>query len=520
MKTRFRILMIAVLLLSTVGWTAPGGGAAVVTFERPYGMHLERYKEGLATNGTGPQGITEVPPGYYDRDLSYLIPEGVSFYDFLAHYIRWIFPYWRHHFDCTEMSAAIEWLAEGCGHEARVVCNEVHCWAEVQLDGAWLAYECIDLKWVRGRATPHFVFSDLYAMLHAPWPGNEHDWWVYSASPGSSGPGWGILGSHTVQPGEHVYSIARAYGVDPAAIQAQNGVGDWVVVGQVLLIPNVPRVLAAGPTAVRQFGLAPVPVAPTPAPVDPTPVSDTAERPETPRSTPTPIPVPPFDPVLPFEVLTSVTPQPAPAPVVPANVLGHHTVRTGENLWMIGRTYGVDPNAIRQANHIPGENPTVGQILTIPNQPMNFPPGPTTERQFGAVQDTATSTPSPWPAKIEQWRHLIEPAATRHGLNPNLVAAVMLYESGGQSGAISSMGAVGLMQVMPKETGFPSRPTRQQLRNTTTNVEWGCKILAGCIARHGNIYTALACYYGFGGVHTAKYQADVWAIYQRYIGGS
>lgn len=529
MKSRFRIVMIAVLLLSTVGWTDAGGSAeqARITFERPYGMHLERYKEGLTTEATGPQGTMVVPEGYYDTDLSYLIPEGVSFYDFLAHYIRWVFPYWYDHFDCTEMSAAIEWLAEGCGQEARVVCNKLHCWVEVQLDGHWRAYECVHLKWVEGRATPQYIFDDSLAMLSAPWPGNQFDWWVYSASPGASGsPGWEILGSHTVRLGEHVYSIARAYGVDPEAIKAQNGVGDALVVGQVLLIPNVPKVLAAGPTAVRQFGTVqpnPTPApAPTPVPVPQPAPTPTPEEEEAELLPPAPI-APLFDPVLPFEVIGAVSPAPPPVDQsASAAILGYHTVRTGENLWMIGRTYGVDPRAIKRANNITGENPVVGQRLEIPNVPMGFPPGPTTERQFttNSQPNSEPNVAQPWPAQIEQWRHLIEPAAAKYGLDPNLVAAVMLYESAGQAAAISTSGAVGLMQVMPRETGFPSRPTTQQLRDPAFNVEWGCKILARCIADYDSVYTALACYYGFGGALTAKYQADVWAIYQGYIGGS
>lgn len=75
-----------------------------------------------------------------------------------------------------------------------------------------------------------------------------------------------------------------------------------------------------------------------------------------------------------------------------------------------------------------------------------------------------------YPAEVLQWCDLIENAAQETGLPANLIAAVMLQESGGASDVISSSGAVGLMQVMPRDgiaadfmcingPCFASRPT-------------------------------------------------------------
>jgi len=67
----------------------------------------------------------------------------------------------------------------------------------------------------------------------------------------------GILGRHTIRGGEHLYSIARAYGVDPAAIARASGlfsVNQVLQPGWVLTIPNAPMTHVAGPTAVAQFG--------------------------------------------------------------------------------------------------------------------------------------------------------------------------------------------------------------------------------------------------------------------------
>lgn len=64
-----------------------------------------------------------------------------------------------------------------------------------------------------------------------------------------------ILGYHTVQSGETLYCIGRAYQVNPAAIARQNNlVGDVLSVGQKLAIPNVPwSPVPAGRTCQRQF---------------------------------------------------------------------------------------------------------------------------------------------------------------------------------------------------------------------------------------------------------------------------
>ena len=65
-----------------------------------------------------------------------------------------------------------------------------------------------------------------------------------------------ILGVHTVRAGETLYCIGRAYGVQPWAIAAQNGIGQTstLYVGQSLAIPGAPWInKPAGPTCTRQF---------------------------------------------------------------------------------------------------------------------------------------------------------------------------------------------------------------------------------------------------------------------------
>lgn len=86
--------------------------------------------------------------------------------------------------------------------------------------------------------------------------------------------------------------------------------------------------------------------------------------------------------------------------------------------------------------------------------------------------------------------------ATRAGLHPELVLAVIDVESNFNRFAISKAGAQGLMQVMPfwlKEIGKP----RDSLFNVRTNLRMGCTILKYYLKKEkGDLTRALARYNG------------------------
>jgi soluble lytic murein transglycosylase-like protein len=120
------------------------------------------------------------------------------------------------------------------------------------------------------------------------------------------------------------------------------------------------------------------------------------------------------------------------------------------------------------------------------------------------------------PDNITQWCGLIEAAAVKYGVSPELVAAVMLQESGGQADVISASGAVGLMQVMPSDgiaagfmcvngPCFATRPTTQELLDPAFNVDYGVRMLAGLIEKYGNERDALKAY---GPYNVEYYYAD------------
>src|SRR4030042_2190681 len=107
-----------------------------------------------------------------------------------------------------------------------------------------------------------------------------------------------------------------------------------------------------------------------------------------------------------------------------------------------------------------------------------------------------------YPNGILQWCEIITAQATQAELPPNLIAAVILQESGGDETAYSGSGAVGLMQVMPRDgisasfecingPCFASRPTIEELQNPGFNVEYGSQMLAGLFTRLGYMREAL-----------------------------
>jgi len=142
-----------------------------------------------------------------------------------------------------------------------------------------------------------------------------------------------------------------------------------------------------------------------------------------------------------------------------------------------------------------------------------------------AQPDAACSLPTRYPASIRQWCAWIVQYATQYNLDPRLIAAVMLQESGGDPNAYSKSGAVGLMQVMPRDglaasfqcggrPCFASRPSMAELYNPEYNISYGVRMLAGLVQKTGSVRDALRAY---GPMDVGYYYADkVLAIYQNY----
>lgn len=115
-------------------------------------------------------------------------------------------------------------------------------------------------------------------------------------------------------------------------------------------------------------------------------------------------------------------------------------------------------------------------------------------------QPTATEPPcevsSKYPDTVFRWCALITKYGNEFGVDPDLVAALIFIESNGRPNAISSSGAVGLMQVMPSDGAasrfmcvngpcFAGRPSTKKLKDPEFNIMYGTRMLARLIKKHG-----------------------------------
>lgn len=124
---------------------------------------------------------------------------------------------------------------------------------------------------------------------------------------------------------------------------------------------------------------------------------------------------------------------------------------------------------------------------------------------------------SAYPDSIRQWCDLIVRYAGENGLEADLVAAVILQESGGNPKAYSKSGAVGLMQVMPNDglassfmcingPCFSARPSTDELYDPEFNISYGTRMLASLIKKYGDVREALRSY---GPINMGYRYADI-----------
>jgi soluble lytic murein transglycosylase-like protein len=104
------------------------------------------------------------------------------------------------------------------------------------------------------------------------------------------------------------------------------------------------------------------------------------------------------------------------------------------------------------------------------------------------------------PAEVAHLSRVIVVEAHRAGLPPAFVLAVIEVESGGRNFAVSSVGARGLMQLLPSTGEFVAAQVGVSWRGPNTlfdpaaNVRLGVSYLAGMIERYANVRAALAAY--------------------------
>jgi soluble lytic murein transglycosylase-like protein len=95
------------------------------------------------------------------------------------------------------------------------------------------------------------------------------------------------------------------------------------------------------------------------------------------------------------------------------------------------------------------------------------------------------------PPRVSAFDQIIQSTAHDFGVEPALVKAVIAAESAFDSEAVSRMGAIGLMQLMPDtaaELGV------EDPMNPVQNIEGGTRYLREMLDRYGDMRRALAAY--------------------------
>jgi len=107
-----------------------------------------------------------------------------------------------------------------------------------------------------------------------------------------------------------------------------------------------------------------------------------------------------------------------------------------------------------------------------------------------AVSGSLTGKRAALPAAAAPWTSAIRSAATKAGIDPDLLTSLVWVESSFQPDAVSPAGAVGLAQLMPGTAkGLGVDPT-----NPAQNLDGAARMLHGLIEQFGRVDLALAAY--------------------------
>jgi N-acetylmuramoyl-L-alanine amidase len=283
--------------------------------------------------------------------------------------------------------------------------------------------------------------------------------------------------SHTVQPGETLWSIAAANNLTTRTVAAFNGLSEnaQVVLGSSIKVPTV----AEGASALAGTGAPQATAASAPA----------------------------------------ATASGAPA------VLGSYVVRSGDTLGALARNAGVSLDSMAAANGLDPARPLlIGTVLKLPS---GAPTPARASEPLPSQRVVSSAGPQPTPQRVGAAD--IQSVASQYGVSPSLAAAIGWQESGFNNGMVSDANARGVMQVMPGTWSYVESISGQKLNaaSASDNVRAGVLYLQHLLQQTGGDESAaIAGYYqGLGSVRsrglfddTQKYVANVQALRSRFGG--
>src|SRR3954452_15533384 len=304
----------------------------------------------------------------------------------------------------------------------------------------------------------------------------------------------GAAVSHTVQPGETLWSIAAANNLTTRTVAAFNGLSEssQVVLGSTISVPTtVEGASALIARGVRLPGHRPQASAPATTPAAASP------------------------------------PAPAPTPSGGAPpAAGGYVVRAGDTLSGLAANAGVSLSQIAAANGLDPSAPLLtGTVLKLPS---GSPAPPRAAQPAPTQRVVPAAAPAPTPSRLGASD--IQSVAAAHGVSPSLAAAIAWQESGFNNRMVSSANARGVMQVMPGTWDFVENNLagrRLDANSARDNVSAGVLYLRHLLNETGGDESAaIAGYYqGLGSVRsrglfddTQRYVANVQALRSRFGG--
>ena len=301
----------------------------------------------------------------------------------------------------------------------------------------------------------------------------------------------GAAVSHTVEPGETLWTIAVQSNLTTRTLAAYNGLPEdgHVVLGSTIQIPSEAEGTAA--LATLATGDQTTAGAGTGSDAGHTHAADGTH-----------------------------THGPAPAP------MGSYTVRPGDTLAKLAAVAGVSVDAIAGMNGLdPANHLLAGTVLKLPT---GSPTPPAAEEPAPTATVVPEAAPNPTPGRVTA--NDISQAASTHGVPGSLASAIAWQESGFNNSMVSSANARGVMQVMPGtwswvQDNLTDRPLNPD--SPTDNVHAGVLYLRQLLDETGGDEdTAIAGYYqGLGSVRerglyddTKRYVENVQALRSRFGG--
>jgi LysM repeat protein len=277
---------------------------------------------------------------------------------------------------------------------------------------------------------------------------------------------------YVVHPGDTLTDIATKFGTTVQALAALNGLtdADHILTGTELTVPSVAK--TASVEASRTYEVEP---GDTLWGIARSLGIPTASLEELNGLAPDAQIVAGTELQLPVSTLTTTSSQSTPVRT--------HTVVSGETVSSIAADYSVSIAAILDANDL-GENGLIraGQVLTVP---------------AASLPELSTATAA-----------VLEDASVEFDIDPYLLMALSLMESGWQAGVVSHTGAIGLMQVMPDTAEWTVDYLLPSATNWHVSIEDNARVGAAYLnhllfIEGGDVEAALASYYqGWGSYKT------------------